>query len=154
MPTRRVLRSVAHDVSESLISRNDDLGGYWTIGLLLSHALATDTTRYTVDLVCGASTPNLTGTALSSIPPSWAETFWKNLEHKKVPREAVAAAVTILAFDLTQRRPASHHRGLEEHPFGCTVEIRDDRGITHTATAQGWCFPHNPAVERRSARGA
>jgi len=75
VPSRRVLKSVAHDVSEALVSRNDDLGGYWTLGQLLSHVLASKNTSFKVDLVCGASTPSLMGTLVSPIPSSWAEIF-------------------------------------------------------------------------------
>ena len=48
MPSRRVLKSVAHDVSEALVSRNDDLGGYWTLGQLLSRVLASNNPSFTV----------------------------------------------------------------------------------------------------------
>jgi hypothetical protein len=152
LPSRRVLKSVAHDVSESLVSRNDDLGGYWTLGQLLSHALATGNTRYKVDLVCGESTPILIGTPLSSLPSSWAETFWKNVEHKKLPRALVPRAVAILNFDLTKRRAAPLHGGLVEYAFSTRVEIEDDRARTYAATTEGWCFPHDPALELKSAR--
>jgi hypothetical protein len=154
MATRRTLKAVAHDVSESLVSRNDDLGGYWAMGQLLSHALKTGSTRYTFDLACADSTPKLATSALSSIPAAWADTFWKNLEHQKLSRALVARATATLTFDLTQSQPSPHHEALEEHAFSCTVEIQDDRGSTHVSTTQGWCFPHNPRVELRSTRGA
>ena len=153
MPSRRVLKSVAHDVSETLVSRNDDLGGYWTIGQLLSHAFASNNGRFEVDLVCGASTPSLIGTPLSSVPSSWAEVFWKNVEHKKVPRALVGHATAALEFDLSTGRPGALHGGLVEYPFACQLRIQDDRGRTYAWTTEAWCFPHNPTVELKSARG-
>ena len=152
MPSRRVLKSVAHDVSESLVSRNDEVGGYWTLGQLLSYSLATGNTRYKVDLVCGESTPILMGTPLSSVASSWAETFWKNVEHKKLPRALIPQAVAILDFDLNRRRTAPLHGGVVEYAFTSRVEIEDDRARTYAATAEGWCFPHDPAVELKSGR--
>ena len=152
MPTRRVLRSVAHDVSEALVSRNDDVAGYWALGQLLSHALATSITSYRVDLVCGASAPSLVGTPLSSIPGSWADVFWANVERKKLARALIRRAIATVEFDLTRRRPAVHHDELVEHPFICRVEVDDDRGRTYVATAEAWCFPHDPRVELKSAR--
>ena len=139
-------------MSASLVSRNDDLGGYWTLGQLLSHAVATGTSQYKVDLVCGESTAILMGTSLSSLPSSWAETFWKNVEHKKLPRALIPRAVAILTFDFTKRRTALLHGGLVEYASTSRVEIEDDRARTYAATTEGWCFPHDPAVELKSAR--
>jgi hypothetical protein len=128
------------------------MGGYWTLGQLLSHALATDNTSYKIDLVCAESTPMLMGTPLSSLPSAWAETFWRNVEHKKLPRALIPRAVAILTFDLTKRRTAPLHGGLVEYAFTSRVEIADDRARTHAATTEGWCFAHDPAVELKSTR--
>ena len=152
MPSRRVLKSVAHDVSTSLVSRNDDLGGYWAVGQILSHALATNNTSYQVDLVCGASVPPLMGTPLSPIPGSWAEIFWRNVEHKKLARALIVRAAASLAFDVSRRRTAALHRALFEHPFTCRVEIEDAGGRTYAGVTEGWCFPHDPRLELKSAR--
>ncbi len=154
MPTRRTRKAVAHDVSESLVSRNDDLGGYWAMGQPLSHALKTGSNCYTIDLACAESTPKLDASALSSTPAAWTDMFWKNLEHQKLSRALVARATATLTFDLAQSQPSPHHEALQEHAFSCTVEIQDDRGSTYASTAQGWCFPHDPRVELRSTRGA
>ena len=154
MPSRRILKSVAHDVSEALVSRNDDLGGYWTLGQLLAHVLASNNPSFKVDLVCGTSTPSLIGTPLSPLPSSWAGIFWKNVEHQKVPRALVARATAALDFELTRGRPAALHPSLVEYPFTCRLQIEDDRGRTYTGTTEAWCFPHNPAVELKSTRGA
>ena len=152
MPSRRVLKSVAHDVSQSLVSRNDDLGGYWAVGQLLSHALATNNTSCQVDLVCGASIPSLMGTPLSSIPSSWAEIFWRNVEHKRLARALIVRAAATLDFDLSRRRTAPLHQALFEHPFTCRVEIEDTGGTIYVGATEGWCFPHDPRLELKSAR--
>jgi len=154
MPGRRVLKSVAHDVGEALVSRNDDLRGYWTLGQLLAHALASNHTRLEVDLVCGASKPSLIGTPLDTIPSSWTDVFWTNVEHKKIPRAFVGSATAVVDFDLSSERPAAVRAGLREHSFACQLRVNDDRGRTYAWSTEGWCFPHDPSVEHRSARGA
>lgn len=154
MPSRRVLKSVAHDVSESLVSRNDDVGGYWALGQLLSHALATSNSSYRVDLLRGASTPSLIGTPLGLVASSWADVFWKNVEHQKLSRAIVVQAVAIVDFNLDRPRPAAVHTGRVEYPFACRVEIHDDRGRAYTGTTEAWCHAHDPTVELRSQRGA
>src|SRR3990170_7263381 len=94
--------------------------------------------------------PSLMGTPLSPIPSSWADIFWKNVEHKKVPRTLVARATAALDFDLTRGRPAALRRSLVEYPFACRLHIEDDRGRAYTWTTEAWCFPHDPAVELKS----
>lgn len=154
MPSRRVLKSVAHDVNESLVSRNDDVGGYWALGQLLAHALATGNSSYRVDLLCGASTPSLIGTPLSLVPSSWVEILRRNVEHQNLSRGIIVQAVAIVDFHLDRRRQAAVHMGRIEYPFTCRVVIQDDRGRAYTGTNEAWCHAHDPTVELRSQRGA
>jgi hypothetical protein len=143
---------VAHDVSASLASRNDDLSGYWTIGRLLARALATGDTRYEIDLVCGESRPSLKGSPLGTIPPAWAEVFWRNVGHQKLARARIGSATAILDFDLSKGRASVTHGAPEEYALTLRVEVTDDRGHAYSGAAEAWAFPHDPGVEFRSAR--
>jgi len=153
MPSRRVLNSVAHDVLEALISRNDDVGGYWALGLLVTHALATSTNAFTIDLVCGSSTPSLAGSSIATLPAVWHEQFWRNIEHQRLERGLIAVAVAAVQVDFDHRRESTRG-GSEEYYVPCRLDIQDDRGKSYSRTANVWCSVHDPSRELRSARGA
>jgi len=91
---------------------------------------------------------------LSAIPPSWAEVFWRNVEHKKLSRALISGAVAVLDFDLSKGRPVAADEARVEYPFALRVEIRDDKGRAYAGSSEAWCFPHDPKVELKSARGA
>ena len=153
MPTRRVLKSVAHDVSEALISRNDDVSGYWALGQLLSHALTTRIGSFTIDLTCGASSPPLTGSVVSTLPSVWSELFWKNVEHQRLHRALVARASADLHIDFARQRDST--RGaVPEYHLTCRVDLEDDRGKVYSRSVNAWCSPHDPSRELKSLRGA
>ena len=153
MPSRRVLNAVAYAVSESFVSRNNDVAGYWAIGQLLSHALATRNAGYTIDLMSRTSAPPLTG-SVSSLPDRSSELFWTNVERQKLSRATVRRATITIDCDFTRRRSSALHGKLLEHPVQCRVEIEDDRGKFYSRVTEVWCFPHDATVELKSARGA
>src|SRR2546425_1226231 len=153
MPTRRVLKSVAHDVGAAIISRNDDVGGYWALGQLLSYALAIRTGSFAIDLTCGASSPPLTGSPVSTLPSVWSEVFWKNVEHQRLHRALVARASAGLQIDFARHRDSTRGAGPEYH-VTCLVEVQDDRGKVYSRSADIWCSPHDSSRDLKRARGA
>ncbi len=154
MPSRRVVNAIANAVSESFVSRNNDVRGYWAIGQLLSHALATRNATYTIDLMSRTSAPPLTGSPLSSLPDRSSDLFWTNVERQRLSRAIVRRATLTIECDFTRRRSSPLHGELREHPVRCRVEIQDDRGKSYGRATEVWCFPHDPAVELKSTRGA
>ena len=152
MPTHRVLKSVAHDVAQSLVSRNDDLSGYWALGQLLGHVLANRTASIVIDFKCAESTPSLHESPLSRLPSQWTEVFWRNVNHKKMQRANVANASATVTFDFASGREGA--RGSVEYPVTLQVSIEDDRGRAYSGSADLWCSPHDPKRELKSVRGA
>ena len=153
MPTHRVLRSVAHDVAQALISRNDDVAGYWALGQLLSYALSNKAASVVIDLTCGESEPSLQGSPLSVLPAQWSEVFWRNVANQRLQRANVDRASATISFGFTKARHGT--RGVDvEYPVTLQVSIQDDRGRMHSGSADVWCSPHDPKVELKSTRGA
>jgi hypothetical protein len=152
MPAHRVLSSVVHDVAHALVSRNDDLGGYWALGQLVSYALANRTDKTSVDLTCGESSPSLQETAIRRIPAQWTEVFWRNVGHQKLQRAVVTRASVVVTFEFAGR--ASSRGALLEYPVTLEVVVEDDRGRAYSRSLDIWCSPHDPKLEVRSVRGA
>jgi hypothetical protein len=151
MSSRRVLAAVARAVSDSFMSRNNDLGGYWAIGQLLSYVLAKRNVSLTIDLISGTSEPPLTELLLSTLPARSSELFWSNVHRQGLARSVVHRASLAFECDLTQSRARGDRT---EYPVQCRVAIEDDRGRSYAALSEAWCFPHDPAHELKSVRGA
>lgn len=144
MSTRRELKSVAHALAGSFISRYNDLDGYWGLGVLCaaSREVGIDFAARRMDppLDCG---PALIGRysgfledqyRLRGIRPGWVQGV----------RLAVRFGVPIAA---SERPFGARGEGVE-----VAVAITDDLGRTYTARHASCCEPHDPARERRSAR--
>ena len=58
MSGRNKLRGVAHAVLGSFISRNNDIDGYWALGLLRSFADTAGVAELRFDLVTGTAEPS------------------------------------------------------------------------------------------------
>jgi len=153
LATRRVIRSIVHDVTESLMSRNDDVAGYWALGQLVSHALTTRTSSYEIDLALGTSVPSLAESPLSAMQSSWSELFWRNVEHQRLPRTLVRRASATINLEFTGGREGTRGAAVE-HLLQCRVDVQDDHGRTYSRTVQVWCSPHDPRRELKSGRGA
>ena len=153
MPTHRVLRSIAHDVAQTLISRNDDVAGYWALGQLLSYALSNKAVSVAIDLTCGESKPSLQDSPLSVLPAQWSEVFWRNVAQQKLQRSAVDRASASISFGVTKARQGTRG-GDVEYPVLLQVSIQDDRGRVYSRSADVWCSPHDPKLELKSTRGA
>jgi hypothetical protein len=151
MAGRRALSSVAHGITNSFMSRNNDLNGYWAIGQLLSHALATDTPSLIIDLKLGTSAPAPSKTALSSLPARWSEVFWSRIDRQGLARATVDRAELSVGGDLAGGRTRGRRT---EYLVQCRTTITDDHGRAYSARSEVWCFPHDPAFELRSTRGA
>jgi len=82
--------------------------------------------------------PPVSGTSLSSLPPSWAQSFLRNIEHQKVDRGLIARAEVVVDFDLGRSRRSVVHAGRTEYAFTCQLMIHDDRGIVRALGV--WAF--------------
>jgi hypothetical protein len=151
MAGRRLLSSVAHGITDSFVSRNNDLNGYWAIGQLLGRSLAMNSPSLLIDLRLGTSTPALAEAPLSSQPAHWSEIFWNKVDRQNVARSTVHRAGLSVDCDLAGGRA----RGARtEYLVRCRTAITDDHGRIYDAMSSIWCSPHDPAFELRSARGA
>jgi hypothetical protein len=145
---------VARGTAQSFASRNNDVDGWWAIGLLLAE-LGTGDEAYRIDLVSGGAVPVINEPGLAALGPAWAHYLqWSLAQHGLDLAQVDQAGLTLL-FDRTAE-VQSRFPGGPDRPFRCTVEIRDDRGRLHTGSAEGHSgrlddFP-DPMPHRRPMR--
>ncbi len=141
MASRRLLTSVAVGTAGVFVSRNNDVDGWWALGLLLETLPAGDP-DYRVDLLAGDATPRPAERQLGALGRASADYFAWSLGRHGVPTAFVRSATLTLRFDRASRvrshlwEPTGR---LLDHAFVCRVEVEDDRGRVSVGEVRGHC---------------
>ena len=154
----RELASIANALTRSFVSRNNDIDGWWGMGVLLT-ALPSEDRSLTLDLLLGVSIPDLSSepSGLRVVAQAWARRF-RGLVDQHHVRVPVTTAALTLRFEPSERRSndlvlRAAQRGTASpqlFQFRCEVAIANARGRTFSAAAEGICYPHDPTTELRS----
>lgn len=146
MKSRSLLQGIAHSLAETFISRNNDIDGYWGIGMLYAEALRHASQRTAMDLLRGPVAP--AGPSARSACAHYAADLAARLERCGNP--AVAAAVITLEFGTFGRCKAPPRLSYGS-PFVCTVTLTPPTGRPCSASRAGHAAPHS-SRESRSGR--
>ena len=146
MKSRSLLQGIAHSLAETFISRNNDIDGYWGIGMLYAEALRQASQRVRIDLL--HRHPDPSGPAARSASTHYAANLAARLERCGSP--AITAAAITLEFGTLGlcRAPPRMSYG---SPFVCTVTLTPPTGRPCSASRAGHAAPHS-GREMRSAR--
>jgi hypothetical protein len=141
---RRELASTVHGLYGSFISRNNDVDGYWGIGKLRLHAQEVGSNTVRFDLVDELIQP-----------PS--SDFQRLVEryHIKFLSYAASRFASSALIELNFKPTPPTERIVPMNTWGdmfrLTVTIKDDRGRVYSRDGYGYCGPHDPKRESRSA---
>jgi hypothetical protein len=143
---RREINGVVSGLLGSFVSRNNDVGGYWAIGKLYAQARTINIDLIAIDLMSSRMSPVLPEFDLMT--NTFAESLSDRLIRRRIPREALASAKLILAFD----GAVLFNWFMLGKPYRCNLELVDDLGRVYAATHLGSVRPHNALREARSRR--
>jgi len=149
---RRKLNGIAAGLATSFISRNNDMDGFWSLGLLRLFADRRQRHSLCLDIMSGRTDPD--DQLLARVCRTYQSALDRQLTAHKLDRALVVEAEILVSFDtprLSVKAPAAATYG---SPFSCVVRILDDRKKEHTHTVIAYCAPHDPQRERRSARAS
>lgn len=149
MARRKELRNIAYGLYGSFISRNNDVGGYWGIGKLCLLAEKQDTSRVRLDLIGQSISPH--SIEFSKLVAGYKGKLQKQLEARKVPDDYVSAAE--IELDFRPPYPSGKHIPITTWGslFKLSVSISDDKGRIYKIEGYGYCGPHDPKKESKSA---
>jgi len=146
MKSRSLLQGIAHSLAETFISRNNDIDGYWGIGMLYAEALRHASPRVSIDLLQGHLNPP--GPAARSACTHYSADLAARLERCGNPAiEAAVITVEFGTFGLCKSPPRLSYGS----PFVCTVTLVSPTGRPRSASRAGHAAPHS-SRETRSAR--
>lgn len=150
MPRRRELTGIADAVAGSFASRNNDVNGYWALGLLYQRAKEGGSLQVTVRLL--PQDENEVGEPMASVRTGYRAFLRRHLRKRRIPEPWVASASVEIQFESATAMPEFLGTYAGCRPFRCQVLLLDDLNREHMAASTGWCWPHDPARETQSAR--
>jgi hypothetical protein len=150
MPRRKELKGISSGIASSFISRNNDVDGYWAMGIFYKIAFESGDNKFTLNLLSGESAPKFKYSKRIAKP--YHEYLLNQLEKKGLEEYQVTAAIVELVFNVPQTTKHKMFSMTWGEPFMCRVTISDDLGKKHIYEENGWCGQHDPFRERRSTR--
>ena len=150
MPKRKELKGVASGIAGSFVSRNNDIDGYWAMGILYQSASEAGYNKFFLDLLTGESTPKFKYSKRVAKP--YHEFLINQIGKKGLEEYQVAAATVKIEYKTDHTKRHTLYNWTWGEPFLCQVTITDDLGKNHVCIEYGWCGKHNPSRERRSTR--
>ena len=127
------------------MSRNNDLDGYWALGKLRRRF-----EQVQFDLLAKQISPP--SADFQRVVDQYAEWLQNQLGVRLIPSHQVRVAAIRLRFNVQLPKAEEPPRTTRGSLFECEVELGDDLGKLYSARRFGWCAPHEPAREMRSAR--
>ncbi len=136
MARRKELKSLAHGIATFCVCRNNDIGGYWGLGVLCKHAQEISVVKLHIDPM----SDNLVSAPEQAVRENIRERF---SSHR---RNLLSVAKEIIVTFTFEPYSNSALRGMSFSVL-CEVDIKDDLGLTRSALASHICYPHNPVFE-------
>lgn len=147
MSTRREIRGLANSLAGFLVSRNNDLRGYWAVGCLCMAVCDQADKTVSIELLPP------TNPRADSPWPELAEGYRSLLERfvasRGLPETWLASARVRFEFDVPSDLRPRYGTSFVGELFRASVEIVDDQGRCHAASEIGRCRPHDRTDESR-----
>ncbi|WP_392552951.1 hypothetical protein RHO14_03535 [Orbus wheelerorum] len=145
MARRREFFDIAHGISSSFNSRNNDLQGYWAIGILYKYLSTNNITSIVFDILNNTSTLNTE--KFPQIISRYSALLYYLLGVKNINYNWVKSAT--IKIDFNQYNKTYHDQIFYPigDPYTITMTLIDDRGKIFEANSYGKCRYHDPNKE-------
>ncbi len=148
MKLRSRLKHVAAGLLGSFISRYNDVGGHWALGLLYSDVK--EPPHY-IEFDLLSDSPHPAGACASTVAARYAIFLRAALERQHLEWDALTMAVVTLQFNAKVADPTFHYPCLGD-PVVATVRLESALGHVATVSSIARCYPYRPMLFRRSTR--
>lgn len=150
MARRSELKGLANSLNGTFISRNNDVDGYWALGLLKRFALERGFTS--VGFSLPLQQPDTHFSLVNYIAQRYTGILADLLRKHHLPDALVSnVSITVDFFAIVDDSQLSTYPA-SGTPFKCQCQITDDNGRLYSAISYGRCKPHSAVRELRSSR--
>lgn len=150
MARRTELRGIANSLNGSFVSRNNEFGGYWSIGQL--KLFATERGLTSVGFSFPVDKHNDSVALMNHIARRYTSLLAELLVIQRLPDSWVKDVSITVDFDTPVEDTQLHDIPTLGEPFKCLCQIVDDNGRIYSSIIYGRCQPHSAARELRSLR--
>lgn len=147
MATRRHLKNIANGLLGSFVSRNNDICGYWGLGILRALAANNGLDKIYFDLNC-KNIEFSDCSSFASTEQAYRRRFLDLLSRVGADVGEIERAEIQIEFAGFDKYPTVI-RDTRGEPYVCTVLLSTLHGNTYTASKIGVCAQHDPAKDRR-----
>jgi hypothetical protein len=149
MPRRKQIKNLACGIACRFVSRNNDIDGYWALGILYSAAEDAGTHLLRLDLISKTASPSFKYS--NRLLSQFHQYMQGQLTKSDLDGYIVGATIEV-AFNVEPQPNYTRFGTTWGDPFRCCVTLLDDRGQSHHGSVVGWCGQHNSTREHRSDR--
>ena len=141
------LQGIVNGLLSTFVSRNNDIGGYWGLGVLRKLAESNELDQIEIDLLCDDAETEAIGYCKSR----YRVWLGKNLERNGLSFGSILTACIRLRFLRDFESYPNAIRDTRGFPYECVIEIRHNTDPVYIASKIGVCAPHDPEREYRRA---
>ena len=142
------LKGIAHGLLGTFISRNNDIGGYWGLGVLRKLAESNGLNQIEIDLLCEDEESE----AIECCKRRYSHWLETNLERTGLTLGSLRVARIRLRFANDFGAYPNAIRDTRGFPYECLVEIRRVSNRSEIVSRVGVCAAHDPLRESRCNR--
>jgi hypothetical protein len=144
----KALKGIAYGLLSTFVSRNNDIDGYWGLGVLRLFAETHGMRMIALDLLGPEPTLSV-GSPVQIAERIYHKWLVTTLERSRIDRSIVAHANISIRFTTFEEFPKVV-RDTRGEPYECTVTIVRADGRQYSARKVGVCAPHDPRKDHRS----
>lgn len=144
------LKGIAHGLLGIFVSRNNDINGYWGLGILRLHAERAHVSDLTIDLL-NQEQILVPDSPLANTRKKYHRWLTDALTKAGVENGQLKSAKIKVRFSTFDEFPNTirYTRG---QPCMCTVALTGDNSVTYKVSKLRCCAPHDPNKDHRSTR--
>ena len=143
MARRRELKSIASGLAWHCLSRNNDINGYWGVGVICLLAQERGCSKVEI--------PVFPRVPLQGIEAEFRDHLSRHVAYWNFPLKALVEAC-LICFSFEPHSVLAS-RG-QRYLVTCVAALTDDLGKQREASVRTLCFAHDPAFELQSTRAS
>ena len=144
------LKGIVYGLLGTFVSRNNDIDGYWGLGVLRLYAEKRNASEIIIDLMNVERLP-VPHSPITATKNKYSRWLASALANARIEPSRLRRAEIKVKFSTFDEFPNTI-RDTRGEPYICTVALTSDNGVTYEELRHGCCAPHDPKTDRRSTR--
>ena len=150
MKRRNQIKNIAYGILGSFLSRNNDIDGYWALGVFYKIAFEQGSQSFELNILSKESHPCYKYS--HHVASFYQNYLYSQIKKQKLSSLTIIDARVVLEFNVEQNKNHINKKWTWGEPFTCEVKLTDENNAVNISNGSGWCGMHDTTIERRSIR--